>query len=329
MRRPCQSSKEGLPCYSCASGFWPGKCRAALTSGRWGNGKAILLGGKPFLFLPVMPTVYELLALSESCEKIVLSVYIPNLSFLWAGFCYAQFRITQPLRLQASAKHGASVAVLGILWFIRKEFAVKKTTWSPCFSFISFLLIIFRDSMRMKSFVCPTNIYWAPAFLMHYRRHCGGEKKYMLARCSLPRAYSAVGDMRHTHGQSRGEIQESQCTRQTPNKVEVPQSMVGFWGKGNGVNKKVCELRGGEREHGIPELRKRLLAGRKWMGTQKVALHTEKGEAFRGAAKNQLGKHQACFGNKSNLEEKIHEHVSWCRRHEFQPWLSPLRLCGL
>lgn len=185
-----------------------------------------------------MPTVYELLAWSESCERIVLSVYIPSLSFLWAGFCYAQFRITQPLWLQASAKRGALVAVLGILWFIRKEFAVKKTTWSPFFSFISFLLIIFRDSMRMKSFVCPTNIYWVPAFLMHYRRHCGGEKKYTLVRCSLKEHTVPVGDVGHTHGQSRGEIQESQYTRQTPNKVEVPQSMVGFWGKGNGVNKK-------------------------------------------------------------------------------------------
>lgn len=47
----------------------------------------------------------------------------------------------------------------------------------------------------------------------------------------------------------------------------------------------------------------------------------EKGEAFHGARQEQTdeGKHRVCFGNKSNLEEKIHKHVTWCRRHEFQP----------
>ena len=109
-----------------------------------------------------------------------------QVSFLWGWFSFcAQVRITQPFWIQASAEHGASVTVLGILWFIRKEFAVKKTTWSLLFNFISFLLIIFRDSLRMKWFICPTNTYGAPTFLMYHTRHCGGEKEYMLSRFSL------------------------------------------------------------------------------------------------------------------------------------------------
>ena len=109
-----------------------------------------------------------------------------QVSFLWGWFSFcAQVRITQPLRIQASAEHGMSVTVLGIPRFIRKEFAVKKTTWSLLFNFISFLLIIFRDSLRMKWFVCPANICGAPTFLMHHRRQCGGEKEYMLSRCSF------------------------------------------------------------------------------------------------------------------------------------------------
>ena len=58
--------------------------------------------------------------LSYQC---IFQVLIPS----WAGLCYAQFKITQTLGLWALAKHGASVAILGIFAFNRKEFAIKNT----------------------------------------------------------------------------------------------------------------------------------------------------------------------------------------------------------
>ena len=97
----------------------------------------------------------------------------------------------------------------------------------------------------------------------------------------------------------------------------------------------ICELRGGEREHRILELRKHLLADQENWGLNPHLLHllhcrqillplshrvspkgswNSKGGLARGEGggiprhKQRPGKHEACFRNQANLEEKIHEH---------------------
>ena len=72
----------GKVCFVAAAPWVPGQESTELHTppGRGRNGKASLLGwrGDLFLFLPVRSTACELLALNESCERVVLPVCIPS-----------------------------------------------------------------------------------------------------------------------------------------------------------------------------------------------------------------------------------------------------------
>lgn len=63
--------------------------------------------------------------LPVSCWPNVSLVHIPNLNSLWAGLCYAQFEITQPLGLWALAEHGAQLLSLEYSDSILKNLLLK------------------------------------------------------------------------------------------------------------------------------------------------------------------------------------------------------------
>lgn len=115
---------QGRVCLITAAALSPGQKSTAQHWLQDGRDRA-----RPHFGRKTLSFSFSLLCqLPVSCwPNAVLLVYFPSLNFLWDGLCYAQFEITQPLWLWASAKRGASLAILGILGFNRKEFTIKNT----------------------------------------------------------------------------------------------------------------------------------------------------------------------------------------------------------